>query len=40
MAKKYLKNVEFMVLDEADDLLNETLVDFVSQILNLVPKTA
>ena len=29
-ARKYLKNLEFMVLDEADDLLNDTLIDFVT----------
>ena len=40
VARKYLKNVEIVVLDEADELLNETLVDFVTQILNRVPKSA
>lgn len=39
-ARKYLRNLEFMVLDEADDLMNETLIDFVSSILQLIPQDA
>lgn len=37
-ARKFLRNLEFIVLDEADKLLNDTLFVFVKQILDLLPK--
>lgn len=37
-ARKFLRNIEFVVLDEADKLLDETLLIFVKQILDLLPK--
>lgn len=37
-AQKFLRNLEFIILDEADKLLNDTLFVFVKQILELLPK--
>ena len=37
-ARKYLRNLEYIVLDEADKLMNDTLFVFVSQIMELLPK--
>ena len=38
--RKYLKNLEFVVLDEADQLMNDTLYDFTRDILNFLPSSA
>ena len=40
VVKKYLGNVDFLVLDEADHLMNETLEVFVRKILNMMPEEA
>ena len=37
-ARKFLRNLEFLVLDEADKLLNDTLFVFVKQIMDMLPK--
>lgn len=37
-AKKYLRNLEFLVLDEADKLMDESLFVFIKQILDVLPK--
>lgn len=36
-ARKYLRNLEYLVMDEADKLLDDTLFVFVKQILDLLP---
>lgn len=35
--RKYLRNLEYLVLDEADKLLDESLFFFIKQILELLP---
>jgi len=40
LAQKYLKNMEYLVLDEADQLMNDTLNGFVRGILKFVPEEA
>ena len=35
---KYLKNLEYLVMDEADKLLNDTQFPFVKEILDALPK--
>lgn len=40
IAKKYLKNAEFVVIDEADKMADPTLKDFLFEILELIPESA
>ena len=35
--RKYLRNLEYLVLDEGDKLLDESLLFFIKQILELLP---
>lgn len=37
IAKKYLRNLKYLVLDEVDFLMNETLMIFVQKILEMLP---
>ena len=36
-AQKYLKNCEYLIIDEADRMADPTLQDFIFDIINLVP---
>lgn len=38
IAQKYLKNLEFIVMDEVDKLLDESLFTFIRQIIEILPK--